>query len=176
MTLNWTNATNASEFLHDLNRHKNFRFDNIPPVDVESICKTLDITIHITDLTEVEKTHKGEIAGALIKTPEFSAIFVNDMDPYVRQRFTVAHELGHYILHHNNNSDGIFISFRGASNPEERAANRFAADLLMPRDVLRKSHAEKTLPLLWKLAEEFNVSRAAMRYQLESLGLRYYGS
>jgi len=176
MTLDWTSATNASDFLQDLNKHKNFSLDNIPPVDVEGICKVLGITIQITDLTEIEKTHKGDISGALVTTPEYSTILVNDTDPYARQRFTIAHELGHYVLHHNDESDGVFISFRGASNPEERAANRFAADLLMPKDILRKSHAEKTLPLLWTLAEEFSVSRAAMKYQLESLGLRYYGS
>jgi len=184
MVLNWTSVTgadsvtNASEFLQTLSNEKVLSLDNIPPVDVDGICKSLDITIHVTDLSEIEKTHKGDISGALISTPDYNTILVNDTDPYVRQRFTIAHELAHYVLHHrpDGDNDGVFISFRGASNAIERAANRFAADLLMPRNILRKHHAEKTLPLLWTLAEEFNVSRAAMRYQLEFLGLRYYGS
>ncbi|MCL2377938.1 MAG: ImmA/IrrE family metallo-endopeptidase [Defluviitaleaceae bacterium] len=176
MKLDWTNIANASEFLQKLSNENMYSHDGIPPVDVEGICKSLGITIYITDLTDVEKKHQGDVAGVLVSTSTFDTILVNDKDPHVRQRFTIAHELAHYVLHHNHGNDGVFISFRGASNAVEREANKFAADLLMPKDILRKRHAEQTLPLLWTLAEEFAVSRAAMRYQLESLGLRYYGS
>jgi len=174
MPIDLNGITTADEFFTKLE----INLDDVPPVDVVNICRKLEISIEVADMSKYENEYGSGISGALVSTPDVTTILVNNTESPVRHRFTIAHELAHYVLHRDHNSPReSFISFRGAwSNPEERAANRFAANLLMPEKVLRKHHAEKILPLLWTLAEEFNVSQATMRYQLDSLGLRYYAA
>ena len=178
MALDLKDVNNASSFLERLKSAGMFSYKDVPPVNVEKICEKLGITVLFEDLGEMAREHgRDNVYGALIVSPEVTAIMVNDTDHYVRQRFTIAHELAHYVLHRDHDKpDEVFISFRGASSPEERQANRFAADLLMPKDIVRERHADKVLPLLWHLSEEFSVSQEAMRLQLESLGLRYYAA
>lgn len=108
-------------------------------------------------------------------------------NPLGRQRFTAAHELGHAVLH------GELLSrFRAdtnttlresdeANDPKEREANRFAAELLMPVELIRSRERElreelkvPTCPrfvLAYRLASELLVSREAMRYRLKQLGV-----
>ncbi|MBY6206900.1 MULTISPECIES: ImmA/IrrE family metallo-endopeptidase [Halomonas] len=89
-----------------------------------------------------------------------------------RQRFTQAHELGHVILGHVNDGrepkrDTNFeVSTR---DPDEIAANRFAAELLMPEDYVRT--AVKREFDIKKLARLFDVSTTAMRFRLKNLGI-----
>lgn len=87
-----------------------------------------------------------------------------------RNRFTIAHELGHVLLGHVNEGtrQKRDTSF-GNSNPIERDANTFAAELVMPEQKVRD---------LWpgarsiqQMAEAFGVSNAAMSYRLTNLGL-----
>jgi predicted transcriptional regulator len=96
------------------------------------------------------------------------AIFVNADHPAVRRRFTIAHEVAHYVLHEAKIGDGIFddAMYRsGLPHREEVQANALAADILMPR----KKLAEKRSELgddVGKLAEAFWVSKQAMEIRL----------
>lgn len=145
------------------------------PINVEKICEDLGISITLSDFREIEATHKHVISGAIITSNDSKKIFVNIIDPPVRRRFTIAHELGHYFLHHNHEEsvEITTVSFRGKSNSAEREADLFAAELLMPENMVRERHSKMALPLLWVLADNFNVSRIAMKKRLNSLGLRY---
>lgn len=102
-------------------------------------------------------------------------IRVNPYDPPVRQRFTVAHEIGHWLLLHVKPGE---LAHRDPTNQyavldsKEVEANRFAAQLLMPSHVTED--LVKMVPPMLRteiLAQQFNVSTAAMSYRLRNLGL-----
>lgn len=100
-------------------------------------------------------------------------IRVNRHDPLKRQRFTVAHEIAHYLLHRDEIGDGIEddVLYRSdLSDLREQQANRLAADILMPRSLLadeKEAANEKGVgDIVLYLAERFAVSEAAMRIRL----------
>lgn len=97
-----------------------------------------------------------------------------------RQRFTIAHELGHFLLHEGitNHVDRSYrVNFRSAessqaTNVEEIEANYFAASILMPKHMLDARNAEEALDndaMVGALAREFHVSRLAMSLRLANL-------
>ncbi|MVA96280.1 ImmA/IrrE family metallo-endopeptidase [Nitratireductor sp. CAU 1489] len=117
------------------------------PVPVEAIAAALDII-------EIRKEATENLEGALVTTAERSvgSILVNSASNHRRQRFTIAHELGHYLnLWHTPTSGDGFACTKAdlrqagsASKPgltrhqvQERQANRFAAELLMPVSRMR---------------------------------------
>jgi hypothetical protein len=110
--------------------------------------------------------------GALVRNPHNEnewGIFYNPASPPERQRFTVAHELGHFILHRTTQSafncdkESIYAGTEGLKQIE-READDFASNLLMPGDLLRNQIAGKHIDfhLLGVLAKEFGVSLEAM--------------
>jgi len=117
------------------------------PVPVEAIAAALDIK-------EIRKEAIDNLEGALVTTAERSdgSILVNSTSNRRRQRFTIAHELGHFLsLRHTPTSGDGFACTKAdlrqagsASRPgltrhqiQERQANRFAAELLMPVSRMR---------------------------------------
>lgn len=99
------------------------------------------------------------------------AIVFNTDDSSARQRFTIAHELGHYVLGHGTSPRDTSKVLDGpVGSPNERAANQFAAHLLMPADAVRmmtsQGHASTDA-----LAKIFGVSAVAMGYRLVNLRL-----
>jgi Zn-dependent peptidase ImmA (M78 family) len=104
-----------------------------------------------------------------------AAIYLNDKDHPNRQRFTCAHELGHYVNHTNNGVlDYEFVDYRDqlaaeGTDPEEVYANRFAAALLMPAGEVRT--LKRGGYDLVQLAYRFRVSEEAMTIRLASLDL-----
>ena len=135
-----------------------------PPIDVEAIAGRMDISIE-------SETAEGVSGRVDVDREKMTAIIRvrRDHVPW-RQRFTVAHEIGHLLLGHAD-STTCFRAFAGS--PEEAAANRFAADLLMPLWMLE--------PLTLKhgadartLARIFGVSEEAMNIRLGVLtGIRH---
>lgn len=93
---------------------------------------------------------------------------VNSLHHPNRQRFTVAHEIGHYILHrsHGTFKDGLLFR-KNQFNVQEKEANLFASVLLMPRfefeSALRVGSIEE-------VARKFGVSKQAAEYRLVGLG------
>lgn len=98
---------------------------------------------------------------------------INENHNVKRRRFTIAHELGHFMLHKNKNiefKDSTF--FRGNEMDSiEYAANEFAARLLMPEEKVRSlvSYGVKNIG---ELAASFGVSSMAMKYRVLSLGYK----
>ncbi|WP_195763537.1 ImmA/IrrE family metallo-endopeptidase [Duganella guangzhouensis] len=88
----------------------------------------------------------------------------------VRQRFTVAHELGHYALGHKD-APRDSGNFQSSGDFRERQANRFAAELLMPASLVIKYYQNDYAASVGALASMFGVSRDAMGYRLKNLGL-----
>lgn len=96
------------------------------------------------------------------------AIYVNKNHSYERRRFTIAHELAHFILHEDKIGDGIFddaLYRSGLSNKLEVEANKLAADILMPFSLLVPK-IEGGIININKLAKEFEVSTQAMSIRL----------
>lgn len=87
-----------------------------------------------------------------------------------RNRFTVAHELGHVLLGHvdEGNPKHRDTTF-GNYNPIERAANAFAAELVMPERKVRELFGGARS--VRQMSEAFGVSNAAMSFRLQNLGL-----
>ena len=88
-------------------------------------------------------------------------------EPPARRRFTIAHEIGHHLLH----SDGATVMCRpidvgqadDTNRAREREANRFAAELLMPEALLREyADREGADPIA--LSERFDVSTWRWRF------------
>lgn len=97
-------------------------------------------------------------------------IYVNEFDHFNRQTFTIAHELGHYLLHKElfeQDPESYKVLLRmpiGAeTDPVEKEANAFAADLLVPLKFLSlyKNYAD-----IDELAQLFAVSREVVGYRL----------
>jgi transcriptional regulator with XRE-family HTH domain len=116
-----------------------------------------------------------DISGLLVQQGGNVAIGVNQHQYPGRQRFTVAHELGHFVLNHHDRFHldlGPSNSFGDSPNFDwrlEREANDFAANLLMPASLLRDHWKPSASPK--ELADVFGVSPIAMTYRLESLDI-----
>ncbi len=114
----------------------------------------------------------------LLAHDDKAIIVVNKCSPAKRQRFTLAHELGHYLLHKTPGS-AIFHRDERSSQGTDRVevdANAFAAELLMPADEVRAQAAELGVDLLEddltrQLADVFDVSIQAMSIRLQQLGI-----
>ena len=151
-----------------------------PPIDVDSIAEMLGLPVTREDLGPA-------VSGLLINNGTQSYICVQENDAETRRRFTVGHEIGHYLLGHQfrdgehvHVDKGNFISQRGPRSsagvdPMEIEANQFAASLLMPSHLLQKHAAGYGTTLLDSdvsaLATKFNVSEQAMTIRLSALGL-----
>jgi Zn-dependent peptidase ImmA (M78 family) len=117
-------------------------------------------------------------SGMIARDPERGgssgfAIYVNAKHSEVRRRFTIAHEIAHFVLHRDLIGDGITedaLYRSGLSDAVEQEANGLAAEILMPRHVMRPWFA-KGLRDAAELANMFEVSQRAMEYRLANLGL-----
>lgn len=143
-----------------------------PPVRIESIAKALGVEVRTGDL--------GDVSGVLVRHGDTAIIGTNSEQGAQRQRFTIAHELGHFLLHEGitNHVDRNYrLNYRSAessqaTNVEEIEANYFAASILMPKHFLDARNAEEALDsdsLVAALAKEFHVSRHAMSLRLANL-------
>lgn len=109
----------------------------------------------------------GQYIGGIVPTIRY-----NSTDSPNRQRFTVAHELGHHVMEHGDRFRDTAKSFySNVWDPVEVSANRFAAELLMPFKVVEKLVDKEGIHDLYELASRFQVSDAAMRYRLINLGM-----
>lgn len=101
---------------------------------------------------------------------EKKSIVINSDDSFVRQRFSIAHELGHCTLGHGSSPrDNSKEYNRNNYVPKEYEANLFAAELLMPEDAIRVMVEQRNL-CFSELCEKFGVSTDAIRIRLETLG------
>lgn len=137
------------------------------PVPVGEIAGSLGI--HVTS-----KTLSTDISGSIRLIDGMYKIEVNNTDSAVRQRFTVSHEIAHYLLHREL-IDAIGITdtvlYRSnISSAKEAEANRLAAAILLPWRQVISWHKEKfsSMPMVEtaeKIAEEYRASRLAVGYR-----------
>jgi IrrE N-terminal-like domain len=159
----------------------NISHDEIPALTLGRIVGTLLKDDIILDVPEAD--HPTPLEGFLFRFGRSARAFINADQIVTRRRFTVAHELGHFVLHSatmKGNFQDIKIHEKGdAVDQMEREADQFAAELLMPEAMVRyraklltETHgAAPRAVLVARLASEFLVSREAMRYRLTALGV-----
>lgn len=144
------------------------RYQKTPPVDLEAVARELAIPVEYCNLGI-------NIAGKITRDWQASpksgfTIQINSMQHQNRQRFTLAHELAHYVLHRDLIESGVIddTMYRsGMSSYLETQANRMAADIIMPIELVRERR--QAIPSTEALASEFGVSKAAMNIRLDGL-------
>jgi len=147
------------------------------PVPVEKIAKAKGARIFYQSLED-------DVSGFIYRDPSQTVIGVNTHHAPVRQTFTMAHELGHLLLHDQEQlhiDRGFRVRLRDdvssqGTDEAEREANFFAASLLMPREFLESDLAgEDSVDLLEDeflrdLARRYGVSAQALVNRLKNLG------
>ncbi len=139
------------------------------PVEPIYIAQGIGIQVYKATLDE-------GVSGMLVKRPGLDPeIYLNRLDSDNRQRFTCAHELGHYVKRASSDDDEWeYVDARGPSasqgtRPDEVYANGFAAALLMPREIVARYAKEGQHPAV--MAYHFGVSVEAMNFRLRNLGI-----
>ena len=148
-----------------------------PPIPVEKIAEMKGATLSFEPFDG-----QDDISGLLYRDENNLVIGVNSAHHPNRQRFTIAHELGHMFLHEKQELF-IDVNFRDsksslASDNKEIAANAFAAELLMPRELIKnelirryqKNPRPNKEDLIESLSKLFQVSIQAMEFRLINLG------
>jgi uncharacterized protein DUF955 len=141
------------------------KFTNLAPVDISGLAAALGVNVWQGRL--------GGNAGEIfrdIRKGGFSgySIRVNAADPPVRKRFTVAHELAHFLRHRNRFTNRLVddkMYRSGLGTTVENEANALAADLLMPRRGIARLRGAGVTGVQ-ELAAKFNVSVEAMQRRL----------
>lgn len=139
------------------------------PADPVTIARALGIRV-------VESQLPDDVSGALIKEKGKDAtIIIHSTDSPSRKRFTIAHELGHFVSRSFSGDEEFEcvdlrsgISSCGVDN-EEIFANQFAANLLMPENEVKKGFSAYSSAVA--LAPKFGVSPDAMSVRLKNLKL-----
>lgn len=160
------------------------------PINPRKIALNLGIDV-------LEKDFSDDVSGALVYNNNVPTILCNVNHSVRRKKFTIAHEIGHYILKHGR--EGLFLDkkvdfiFRNADSAtgdkrQEVEANAFAAALLMPEELVAKElqhyinsdgidlyedddHNNDELPFINELANKFKVSSKAMTFRIANLRL-----
>lgn len=161
-------------------------WDGNPPVPLERIVEQLqDVRIEFSPLSDARGTH---VFGKLV-LPE-RTIYLNEADRELfeqtvgLERYTLAHEAGHFALHVDEGgyaqtalpldlTAAVVLCRDGDRSPREYQAERFAAFLLMPEDLVRKAVAGRAISRwseIYELRDLFGASGTAMRNRLAALG------
>lgn len=169
-------STKAEEILHATQQLK-------PAINVDKVAEFLKIRV------ERSPAPSEDISGFLMVDGSSPVIGLNSDNSPLRQRFTLGHEIGHFVLQHHLGKSTphidkqISVQFRNSTSSsgvkvEEMEANLFAAELLMPTAMIARSLKTNSVITLsddddmtiQTLAKEYQVSVPAMTVRLSSLG------
>lgn len=151
--------------------------DDVFPLNVEQLATELGIDLQYGQFSQ-------NISGVLKRKNKEGCpvIIINSADSPVRQRFTIAHELGHYLLHSqkllhvDSNFETVYFRDENSSRAnkiEEIQANAFAAELLMPskdlEDQFKKLSTQNLENIVIILAKRYQVSTTAMAIKVNKV-------
>jgi Zn-dependent peptidase ImmA (M78 family) len=153
----------------------NFR---LAPVPVEKVAKGLGALVRFSPLDD-------KLSGMIFIRDDVPIIGVNALHHPNRQRFTIAHEIGHLVMHRAILSTEVHVDHTFAvlmrdatsatgQDDKERQANHFAAALLVPRDLLDKELKGKSFDIdgqspVDELAKKFRVSKQMIEFRISNL-------
>ncbi len=150
------------------------RYRSEYPVKLAELASKLGLAVKVAGLDL-------GISGKISKEEDKYIIRVNRFEKRERQRFTIAHEIAHFLLHRpiiDKSVNGITDSvlYRSGESAEiEFEANRLAADIIMPFEGVQKKKAEifgdqpVNEEMIEHLAETFEVSKVAMEIRLSQI-------
>lgn len=149
------------------------------PINLSNLLENIGISALPMNFTSLEKMlNKGHILGLVLKDSKNAVIYYSSDDSVNRQRFTIAHELGHIC---NNlipdSNDYPYIDWRIEEESEtdrEKVANIFAGELLIPLPILKDVYMSMTFPFSSDLAKRFGTSINVMEERLNYLKVSYY--
>ncbi|MGL6066445.1 MAG: ImmA/IrrE family metallo-endopeptidase [Cetobacterium sp.] len=142
------------------------------PVDLSKIVEKFGLKLYEVDL---DKFYPGKnLSGILRVENKIKEIYINNAHPDTRSKFTIAHELGHFFLHGDILEEtGRIISFRGnyqnMDKVIEKEADLFAAELLMPKEIMYQIIEIDSKNNLEYLSKYFGVSNVAMSRRIIEL-------
>jgi hypothetical protein len=139
------------------------------PVPVTAMARRQGLTLRYADFP-----HDENVSGFI--DAKSKSIVVNAAEPPSRQMFTIAHELGHWLMHRQQVMDDRqyrVLTREALDAPKpliEKEADGFAADLLVPKFLLDKYYENAPVrPSRASLARIFGVSEDVIRYRLKSI-------
>lgn len=143
----------------------------LPPVDPEAIAETLGVRVLYADFG----AHKEMISGLIQFQNDSATILINAAESANRKTFTIAHELGHFMMHKEWAKGPNYVLPRrngyAVTKPnEEVEADAFAANLLVPKAMLKKY---ATSASVFELSKIFVVSEAVINNRLKAIGRTY---
>lgn len=144
-------------------------WDRTTPVRVLSIANTLGVEVF-------EQAMEGGSGYSCFCAEGRSQIVLNAAEPVLHKRFSLAHQLGHFVLQHGVPGEAqpwLEVPQNFKSNAHERPeaeANAFALQLLLPTDALRLAVQSGTRTTD-ALSQLFQVSEAGVRHRLAGLGM-----
>lgn len=144
-------------------------WDRVIPINVKSIAEAAGLNVIEKDIIDGDQSISGKFS--LEENRPTITLKSNEFKP--RQRFTLAHELGHYFMGHGASIDDNKSIYRNKPDSydwREREANAFAAEVLMPKMVINFLIEDKDITTVEELAKLLNVSESAMRYRLKNVG------
>lgn len=154
--------------------------ENKASIDIEAIIRNIGLVL------DKKADLHPDIAGQieLLSDKETYKISVNRNDHYYRQRFTMAHELGHYLFHSSLLGEGIEDSKAYRSAPlgkfkncnidahHETQANKFAADMLMPSKLIKCLAEEMNINLSDVSSEQMKELATKLKVSTRALAIR----
>lgn len=149
------------------------------PVNLHALLHKIGISALPMDFSSLEqRINKGHILGLVLSNGDNAVIYYSNKDTPNRQRFTIAHELGHICQHlQPETTDYPYIDWRieeQSSNTREIQANTFAGELLIPLNRLRDIYISMSFPNSKSLASAFGVSVNVMEERLKQLQVSYF--
>jgi len=123
------------------------------------------------------------LSGVAVKSENLKFMLVNSNHQIGKQHFTIAHELYHLFEQENFTFQKCVTGlFSGQKDIEEKRADLFAVNLLMPEDgiydLIPESEIKSqqvSLPTVYRIQNYYSVSFAATRFRLEELGFLKQG-
>jgi Zn-dependent peptidase ImmA (M78 family) len=164
----WINKSNykINEILEDVGPYVSLK----APIPIEKIIES-----YVGDVDIIRKLDynfpEGVSAFATKDMQNGWLIVVNGRETVERQRFSIAHELGHIVLLLNQ-AKKVYCS-RDNKGWDEQLCDRFAGDILMPESMVREIYRLSPIPYLEDIAGYFKVSRPVAEIQLKRLGLGF---
>ncbi|MFO1014523.1 MAG: ImmA/IrrE family metallo-endopeptidase [Caulobacteraceae bacterium] len=151
------------------------RLDFGPGDDIHHLVKRLGGKVEVEDTLTEDPSRSGSL---FVESPTSFRIVVPTHTSQLRDRFTIAHELGHFFLHemwrrqNGSRIDGPMMALRRGSERIEWEANWFAAGFLMPSEAFRESFNRNggSIPAI---AREFEVSGSAAEVRARQLNLTH---
>ncbi len=158
------------ELVEDLLKDNNILQPFIP---VDLVAEKMGIKV------EYQNFDDQNLSGCILRNGASALICVNSNESKNRQRFTIAHEIGHFMLHREDEGfvdKGLNRNLESskATDPKEIEANHFAAELLMPKEFIEKDVEAVEVSdyddFIKSLAARYEVSAHAMTLRLNYLG------